>query len=87
MAYHKKSPKQLRDLAESIGTERIQVMHGTADNLITLPHVDILYTGLGGDDSGVTKTIFEGRGHYLPLEERHKFKILIESLVAKTQVL
>lgn len=82
---HKKSVAQLRQIAEKIGKDRIQIMHGTIDNLITIQHADILYEGLGGEKAGVTKTIFPGRGHYLPFEERAELKKLIEALVTKTE--
>ena len=84
---HKKNTMQLRQIADSAGGERIQIMHGTIDNLITIPHSEILYNGLGGQDAGITKTIFEGRGHYLPYEERKEFKRLMEAFIAKTEAL
>ncbi len=86
-AYHRKSPEQLRHLGERVGRERIQVMHGTFDNLITFPHVEILVRGLGGEEAGVTKYVFEGRGHYLPLEERQEFKKLLEAMIEKTETM
>lgn len=86
-AYHKKTPKQLEQMAERVGRERIQVLHGTADNLITFPHAEMLVRSLGGEEAGVTKYIFEGRGHYLPLEERKEFKRLMESMIEKTKAL
>lgn len=86
-AYHKKTPKQLQELAERVGRERIQVMHGTADNLITFPHAEILVQNLGGEEAGITKHIFEGKGHYLLLEERKEFKRLMEGMIEKTEAL
>lgn len=86
-AYHKKSNKQLQQLADSVGRERIQVMHGTTDNLITVLHAELLVQGLGGEEAGVTKYLFEGRGHYLPLEERKEFKQLMEAMIEKTEAL
>jgi len=82
---HKKSVEQLRQVTERIGGNRIQILHGTIDNLITVPHGEVLYDRLGGEATGVTKTIFEGRGHYLPWEERQEFKRLIEALIEKVQ--
>ncbi|MCJ1280711.1 hypothetical protein MMC26_000028 [Xylographa opegraphella] len=84
---HKKSVEQLRQVTETVGGSRIQLLHGTIDNLITIPHAHVLYDRLGGEAAGVTKTIFEGRGHYLPWEERQEFRSLIESLVEKVQAL
>ena len=87
VAQHKKTTTQLRQIAGSVGGQRIQIMHGTIDNLITVPHAEILYDGLGGEDAAITKTIFEGRGHYLPYEERKEFKRLMEAFIAKTGAL
>lgn len=84
VASHKKSTRQLEQIVQEVGGERIQIMHGTMDNLITFPHAGILYKGLGGEKAEVTKTVFEGRGHYLPLEERKAFKRLIEAMIEKT---
>lgn len=81
--YHKKSPAQLREIAGNLGRERIQVVHGNIDNLITLPHAKVLLKELGGEEAGVTKVIFEGRGHYLPFEERREFKKVIAALIDK----
>lgn len=84
--WHKKSPEQLKEIAEKIGRERILVAHGTTDNLITVPHGEILAKELG-ENMGVTKRIFEGRGHYLPIEERAEFRKLIEGIVEKTEAM
>ncbi|MCJ1435578.1 hypothetical protein MMC27_004952 [Xylographa pallens] len=84
---HKKTVEQLHKVTETVGGSRIQILHGTIDNLITVPHAHVLYDRLGGKAAGVTKTIFEGRGHYLPWEERPKFRALIEALVEKVQAL
>ncbi|MCJ1390896.1 hypothetical protein MMC18_003757 [Xylographa bjoerkii] len=84
---HRKSTKQLRQLAEGVGGDRIQILHGSIDNLITVPHAEVLYDRLGGEAAAVTKTIFEGRGHYLPWEERQEFKILVAALIEKVQAL
>lgn len=63
------------------------MIHGTTDNLITVPHGEILTMELGGAAMGVTKSIFEGRGHYLPMEERAEFRRLIEGIVEKTEAM
>lgn len=87
VGWHKKSAEQLKKIADEVGRERIQVVHGTTDNLITFPHAEVLVEGLGGEECGVTKRIFEGRGHYLPLEVREDFRILVEALVDKTEAM
>ena len=85
--WHKKSPEQLGEIADNVGRERIIVIHGTLDNLITVPHGEVLAQELGGEEMGVTKRIFEGRGHYLPLEERVELRKLIEGIVEKTEAM
>ena len=82
--FHHKSATQLRDLADRIGRQRIQVIHGTTDELITFPHMAVLLDGLGGEEQGVTKFVFEEKGHGLPMEERRKLAELVEALVEKT---
>lgn len=82
--WHHKSAEQLRTLGDEVGRERIQVMHGTVDNMITVPHGHILARDLGGEEQGITETIFEGRGHVLLWEEREEFNRLVSTLVEKT---
>jgi len=85
--WHHKSPAQLQEIGNKVGRERIQVMHGTIDNMITVPHAEVLVKDLGGEASGVKRIIFEGRGHVLPMEERKEFARLIADIVAKTDLL
>ena len=82
--WHHKSPEQLKDIGDKVGRERIQVIHGTTDNMITIYHGEMLVKELGGEESGVTRVVFENRGHVLPIEERKEFARLIERLVDKT---
>jgi len=44
--WHRKSPQQLKDLAEKVGKRRIMVVHGTKDRMITFPHGVVLWRGL-----------------------------------------
>lgn len=85
--WHHKSAAQLKEIGDKVSRERIQVMHGTIDNMITVPHAEVLVKDLGGEASGVKRIIFEGRGHVLPMEERQEFAKLIEDIVAKTEAL
>lgn len=87
VGWHEKTANQLQEMAEKVGRQRIQVMHGTVDNLITFPHAAILVDALGGESAGVTSITFPGRGHYLPLEERYEFKRLIEVMIEKAEAL
>lgn len=86
VAWHK-SPEQLKAIADKVGRERIMVINGTADTVCTVPLVEILVQGLGGEEMGVTKWTFEGRGHYLPMEERVAFRKLTDMFIAKTEAM
>ncbi|KAL8936252.1 MAG: hypothetical protein Q9216_005032 [Gyalolechia sp. 2 TL-2023] len=81
--WHYKSPQQLKELADRVGRERIQVLHGTLDKMITVPQGLTLAKELG-DDEGVTKIIVDGRGHVLHIEERDMYIKALESIVEKT---
>lgn len=63
--WHHKSPEQLAAMAEAVGRGRILVMHGTADNMISLPHgqklIEYIQPG--------TAHIVDNMGH-APLLER-----------------
>ena len=85
--WHHKSPQQIEELGDVIGRERIQVVHGTIDNMITAAHAEILFRDLGGEGSGVTKIIFPRRGHVLPMEERDEFARLIAAMIDKTEAM
>ncbi|KAI1465344.1 alpha/beta-hydrolase [Daldinia caldariorum] len=63
--WHHKSPEQLKEIADKVGRERILVMHGTDDHMISTPHgrklIEYLQPGEG--------LIVDGLGH-APLNER-----------------
>ena len=74
VAYHSKSDEQLREIGEQIGRERITVMQGHADPLITLENLPVLLRGLKGESGvEVRKEVFEDTGHYIPLEQQEGF--------------
>ena len=62
-------------------------MHGTADNMIKYVHAEVLVRELGGEESGLTRVVFEGRGHVLPMEARKDFADSIADMVAKAEAL
>lgn len=82
--WHYKSPEQLKFMGDVIGRERIQIVHGTADQMLTVPHAESLAKELG-EEGGVTKRIFQGRGHVLMWEEREEFRRLISLLIDKAE--
>jgi len=85
--FHHKSARQLEELGDKVGRERILVMHGTIDQMITYPHAEVLLKELGGEERGVTRCIFPGRGHVLMMEERKEFARLVEAMIEKTEAL
>ncbi len=86
--WHHKSAVQLRELADKVGRERIQVMHGSLDRMITAPHGEVLARELEGDDGQKVRFIrFEGSGHVLPWEKRVEFTRLMEEFIDKVEEL
>ncbi|KAI9874266.1 MAG: hypothetical protein M1830_009943 [Pleopsidium flavum] len=85
--WHHKSAEQLGNLADRVGRERIQVVHGDVDRMITVPHAEVLVREMGGEERGVTRIVIRGRGHVLPMEERKEFMRLVEDMVDKTEKL
>lgn len=86
--WHHKSAAQLKELGDKVGRERIQVLHGDIDRIITVPHAEVMIAELGGTGEGqIHSEIVEGVGHVLPIETRPQFRRQIEGLVSKTESL
>lgn len=77
--WHHKSAEQLRDMADKVGRERILVLHGTRDLMITVSNGESLIKMI---EPGVG-LIVKGLGH-APVMERAKWfnNLLEERLVA-----
>jgi hypothetical protein len=79
--WHYKSAAQLKELGDKVGRERIMVLHGTDDNMITVPHgrklIKMLEPGVG--------IIKEGVGHMFLLEDNLWHNEMIEAQVEKTR--
>jgi hypothetical protein len=79
--WHNKSAAQLKELGDRLGRERIMVLHGTEDNMITVPHgrklIEMLQPGVG--------IIKEGIGHVFLLEDNLWHNEMIEAQVEKTR--
>ncbi|KAL7949699.1 Alpha/Beta hydrolase protein [Trichoderma barbatum] len=73
-AGHWKSPEQLRTMADRVGRERILIMHGTADNMITVPNGEKLIKHI---EPGVG-LIVEGMGHAPVMDRAVWFNSLLE---------
>lgn len=83
--WHHKTADQLKSLGDKIGRERIFVLHGTADRMISFPHGEKLLEFLGGKDGGVTWKFIEGQSHVMPIELRKEFNGWIEDMINKGQ--
>jgi predicted esterase len=85
--WHYKSPAQLAEIGDKIGRDRIMVVHGGLDRMITFPHGEELLEALGGEKSGITKKFEPGQGHVIPIEMRKEFGQWVEELVEKAETL
>lgn len=83
VGWHHKSPEQLKVLADAVGRERIQVVHGSEDKLITVMHGQMLAKYLGNEKQNITCTEVEGCGHVILFEERKELGRIITEFVAK----
>lgn len=75
--WHHKTKEQLGEMAEKVGRERILVMHGTEDRMISPPHGEMLLEFVKPGRG----MMVEGMGH-APLAERWEwFNGLLEEVV------
>jgi len=81
--WHVKTPAQLKEIGDKVGRDRVFVMHGDRDRLISPPHVVDLENGFGGRESGITVIIKEGGGHALMGEDWKWFNETIEEFWLK----
>ena len=77
--WHKKSPEQLKDLAEKVGRERILVFHGKDDNMIS----PILGKRLADALKPSTEVFAEGLGHAALLQRTSWFNAILEKHFAE----
>ncbi|KIX04800.1 uncharacterized protein Z518_05671 [Rhinocladiella mackenziei CBS 650.93] len=84
--WHYKSPRQMAQIGDEVGRERISVLHGTADRMVTFhPHAEMLKEQLG---EGITYKVWEGKGHVLVWEAEEEFNQFLEDVFerwAKTE--
>jgi pimeloyl-ACP methyl ester carboxylesterase len=83
VGWHHKSAQQLKALADAVGRERIQVVHGSVDKLITVMHGQTLARELGNEKQNVTYVEIEGCGHVTPFEARKELAKIVTEFVAK----
>ena len=81
--WHKKTEEDLARMAAEVGRERIFVMHGSDDKMITVQHGRVLIKAFSGGGKGeeVDHIIWEGQGHVIPIEKRKEFGAMIEERV------
>jgi len=81
--WHHKSAAQLKEIGDKVGRERIMVLHGTKDNMITVPHgrklIEMLQPGVG--------VIREGTGHVFMIEEWRWHNEMVKSMIEKGEKL
>ncbi|KAK0735958.1 Alpha/Beta hydrolase protein [Apiosordaria backusii] len=71
--WHNKSEEQLREMADGVGRERILVMHGTEDGMISLPHGEVLMSWV----EPARGLVLEGMGHAPSMERTRWFNELV----------
>ncbi|TLD21525.1 hypothetical protein PspLS_09103 [Pyricularia sp. CBS 133598] len=62
--WHYKNREQLSEMADAVGRDRILVLHGTVDEMISVPHGKILIDFI----KPKTGVILDNAGHGIPLE-------------------
>jgi pimeloyl-ACP methyl ester carboxylesterase len=80
--WHHKSAVQLKELGDKVGRDRITVMHGEVDRMISFPHGEVL-----AKEVGVELMRWENCGHVLMMEKRIEFNNTIEGFVRKTEAM
>jgi hypothetical protein len=85
--WHFKSEAQCARIAAEVGPSRIQIIHGTKDNLVAFSHGQELAEAMGGEESGIKIRWVEGQGHVIPIEMRKEFHEWVEEIVAKTEAM
>lgn len=86
--FHHKSAQDMQQLGDKIGRDRIMVLHGEGDHMITFtPHAQLLLSELGGEEAGITKHHVPVLGHVAPFEMRKDFNRWVAEMVDKTEAL
>lgn len=76
--WHFKTKAQLLEIKEKVGAERIAVLHGTIDRMITFKHFEIIKEELG---EGPTYKVWDGKGHVLMWEQEEEFNAFVKQFV------
>ncbi|CAG9988397.1 unnamed protein product [Clonostachys byssicola] len=81
--WHRKSEEQLRQIADTVGRDRIMVVHGTIDKMISPPNGERLVKIMEPTKSVVE----EGMGHAPPLERAQWLNELLEERIRECEKL
>lgn len=81
--WHYCDEKRLKELGDRVGRERIMVLHGTRDNMITVPHGRKLIAQIQPG----TAVIREGKGHVFMLEDWRWHNEMVEGMIEKVSKL
>ncbi|KAG9241920.1 Alpha/Beta hydrolase protein [Calycina marina] len=77
--WHYMSPERLKELGDKVGRERIMILHGDSDNMISVYHGKKLIELLKPE----VAVIFEGAGHVFMVEEWRWHNEMIEKQIEK----
>lgn len=76
--WHVKTKAHLLEIKDKVGAERIAVLHGTIDRMVTFKHFEIIKEEMG---PGPTYRVWDGRGHVLMWEEADEFNAFVKEFV------
>jgi len=81
--WHYLGEERLKELGDKVGRERIMVLHGTKDNMISVPHGRKLIEELRPG----TAVVREGSGHVFMLEQWKWHNEMVEGMIEKVEKL
>lgn len=81
--WHCMGPERLKELGDGVGRERIAVVHGTQDRMLTFQHGETIQRELQPGEWHVR----EGSGHVLTMEATEWHDQMLERLWARTAAL
>lgn len=84
--WHAKSKSQLQEMVERVGGDRIVVLHGTEDRMITFRHFELFKEDIG-QDKGVEFVVWDDKGHVLMWEVEKEFNKRVEGCIERIEKL
>jgi pimeloyl-ACP methyl ester carboxylesterase len=83
--WHNVSTERLKTLGDTVGRERIMVIHGTEDRMLTFPHGETLARELELREKGGEVHFLEGSGHVLMIEKNEWHDGVLAGLWERTE--